>query len=160
MSGKKVIAKANRVRGSARKARIPADVVRGMMVNDALSTLEYISKKAASDVYKLIHSARANAIHNYNLNPEKLKIDKIMVGQSTGLKRIKPKSKGMANVIRKHFNNMRVELIEVGNEDLNSENNKSVKKTKKVKEKTNSGDKSLKEVKKSKKPAKSQTVKT
>ncbi len=135
MNKNRVIAKANRVRGSARKARIPADVVRGMMVEEALAILEYMPKKAAADVYKVVHSAKANAVHNYNMDPEKLKIDKIQVGESMRLRRIKPKSRGMASVIQKHFCNISVELVEKGAEDKGEKENKkdAGKKTPKAK---------------------------
>ncbi|MCA9387320.1 50S ribosomal protein L22 [Candidatus Dojkabacteria bacterium] len=112
MDTKRVIAKAINVKGSARKARIPADVVRGMNVDEALAVLEYMPKYAAKDVAKVIASARANAVHNYNLDGEKLKVDKIYVGIGMRLKRMKPKSRGMGRIINKHFCNITVELVE------------------------------------------------
>ncbi len=137
MSNIKVIAKAKNIRGSARKARIPADVVRGMMVDEALAILEYMPKKAAADVYKVVNSARANAIHNYNMNPERLKISNIQVGQGMKLRRIKPKSRGMASVINKQFNNITVEVIEVSDEEPKTvEKEETGKKTKTTKPKT------------------------
>ncbi|MCA9381641.1 50S ribosomal protein L22 [Candidatus Dojkabacteria bacterium] len=112
MDTKRVIAKAINVKGSARKARIPADVVRGMNVNDALAVLEYMPKGAAKDVAKVIASAKANAEHNFNIDGDNLKVAKVYVGIGMRLKRMKPKSRGMASVINKHFCNITVELTE------------------------------------------------
>lgn len=154
MSNTRVIAKATRVRGSARKARIPADVVRGMMVNEALPILEFMPKKAAKDVYKVISSAKANAVHNYNLNEDSLKIDRIEVGESMRLRRMKPKSRGMGAIIKKHFCNIRVELVDVTkSEEVVKVEKKADKKSEKQAEEKKSAKKATKKSEPKKKTA-------
>ena len=55
-----------------------AALVRGMRVEDALLQLQVTVKRAAKTVYQVIHSARANAVHNHGLDA-----DRLLVGKST-----------------------------------------------------------------------------
>ncbi|GAB4285154.1 MAG: hypothetical protein Kow0081_2810 [Candidatus Dojkabacteria bacterium] len=105
-----IVAVAKNVRGSARKARIPAEVVKGMLVEEALPVLKYIEKSAAKDVWKVINSAKSNAIHNYGVAPENLVIENIRVDKGMRLRRYKAGSRGMARPIHKHFCHITVEL--------------------------------------------------
>jgi large subunit ribosomal protein L22 len=49
-----------------------AELVRGMRVDDALMQMAVSPKRAAKVVAKVVHSARANAVHNYGLNKDRL----------------------------------------------------------------------------------------
>jgi large subunit ribosomal protein L22 len=62
-----VRAKARYVPMSAQKVRLVVDQVRGMDADDALDMLSFMPQAAAKPVYKLIHSAIANAEENYGL---------------------------------------------------------------------------------------------
>jgi large subunit ribosomal protein L22 len=48
-------------KGSAQKARLVADLVRGKKVNDALAILRQTPKVASRDIEKTLRSAVANA---------------------------------------------------------------------------------------------------
>jgi large subunit ribosomal protein L22 len=85
---------AKNVKGSARKARIPARVVLGMKVEQALPVLQFMEKAAAKDVYKVVKSAAANAEHNFKLNAADLVIESIVVDDGFKLKRNKAGSRG------------------------------------------------------------------
>jgi large subunit ribosomal protein L22 len=98
---KTVKAIAKNVRGSVRKARIPAMVVEGMYVDEALPVLKYMPKRAALNVYKVVNSARANAVNNFGMNPENLVITRVQVDKGMTLKRFRPKSRGNAAEIIK-----------------------------------------------------------
>lgn len=89
------------VRISPLKVRLVMDVVRGMPVEKALSTLRYMPQKAAREVARTIMSAAANAEHNFDLDRQDLKIKRIYADQGPVLKRFMPRARGMGNRIRK-----------------------------------------------------------
>ncbi len=92
-----VIARAKYIRRAPRKARLVADMVRGMRVVDALAQLEFSPRHAAVDVAKAIKSAAANAEHNHQLSRDQLWLKTILVDEGPTLKRVRPVSRGMAH---------------------------------------------------------------
>jgi large subunit ribosomal protein L22 len=92
-----VMARSKYIRRAPRKARLVADMVRGLRVIDALAQLEFSPKHAAADVAKAIRSAAANAEHNHSLTREDLWLKQILVDEGPTMKRIRPVSRGMAH---------------------------------------------------------------
>ncbi|MDQ6637471.1 MAG: 50S ribosomal protein L22 [Candidatus Dormibacteraeota bacterium] len=92
-----VLARSKYIRRTARKARLAADMVRGMRVSEALAQLEYSPKHAAQDVAKAVKSAAANAEHNHNLDRADLWLKTVVVDEGPTMKRIRPVSRGMAH---------------------------------------------------------------
>jgi large subunit ribosomal protein L22 len=92
-----VIARSRYIRRAPRKARLIADMVRGMRVADALAQLKFSPKHAAVDVAKAIRSAAANAEHNHQLARDQLWLKQVLVDEGPTLKRIRPVSRGMAH---------------------------------------------------------------
>ena len=92
-----VSAIAKYIRRTPRKARLVADSVKGMKVQEALAALEFSPKHAAADVAKVIKSAAANAEHNFNLDRDLLFVKQLSVDEGPTLKRIRPVSRGMAH---------------------------------------------------------------
>ena len=97
---------------SAQKARLVADLVRGMPVERALNTLEFSTKKAAHFVKKVIQSAIANAEHNNGADVDELKVATIFVDEGITLKRIMPRAKGRADRISKRTCHITVKVGE------------------------------------------------
>lgn len=97
-----VKAKLNNLRISAKKARLVAGAIRGLSVNEALFRLPVIFKKSAPVVEKLLKSALANALDQYNVQAEDLVIKSIMVNKGLDLKRWVPAAFGRAHPFRKH----------------------------------------------------------
>ncbi|MBN1981370.1 MAG: 50S ribosomal protein L22 [Chitinivibrionales bacterium] len=95
------------LRVTPRKARLVADEVRGRLVGDALSLLNFSIRKAvAKDVSKLIKSAVANMQSKNTelaINTDELKVRDITVDQGPMLKRFRPRSQGRAYSIHKHL---------------------------------------------------------
>ena len=50
--------------------------------------LEYMPKKGAKVLYKLVKSAAANAVHNDKMELDTLVIDRIYVGRGPKIKRV------------------------------------------------------------------------
>ena len=92
-----VIARAKFIRRAPRKARLVADMVRGLRVVDALAQLEFSPRHAAVDVAKAIKSAAANAEHNHQLARDQLWLKQVLVDEGPTIKRIRPVSRGMAH---------------------------------------------------------------
>lgn len=79
---------------SAQKARLVADLVRGMPVGQAASVLEYTNKKAAHLVRKVLLSAVANAENNLGADVDELKVARIFVDEGPTMKRMHARAKG------------------------------------------------------------------
>ena len=101
-------------RQSPRKVRLVADLVRGKKVNDALALLSFTTKRASNPFGKLISSAIASA-KGLSIPPENLIVKEISVDAGATLYRRRPRSRGMANPIRKRTSHISVILDEVVN---------------------------------------------
>jgi large subunit ribosomal protein L22 len=67
------------VRVSPQKARLVIDQVRDKDVVEALDALKFMPQAAAKPVYKLLHSAVANAEENFGLSRDDLYVSQIYV---------------------------------------------------------------------------------
>jgi len=101
------------LRMSAQKVRLVADMVRNMKTDKALDQLRFANKKAALPLLKLIESAVANAVNNYELDRDNLYIKSIMVDEGVTLKRWTPKAHGRATTIRKRACHINLTLAEL-----------------------------------------------
>ena len=103
-------AKLQNVPSSPRKMRLVADMVRGMEVNKALSTLKFSSKEPAQKVEKLLRSAIANWEQKNERKAEdgELFITKIFVDEGPTLKRMRPAPQGRGYRIRKRSNHVTI----------------------------------------------------
>lgn len=98
-------------RQSPRKVRLVADAVRGKSVSEAITILSFIPKRAGLPLQKLVSSALANA-KNLSIPDENLVIKSLMVDKGPTLYRRMPRSRGMANPIRKRTSRVVVVLAE------------------------------------------------
>lgn len=87
------------IRISPIKVRLVCDVVRGMPVNKALSTLQYMPQKAAVEVARIIKSAAANAEHNYDMERGSLVVKTIYADEGPTTKRLMFRARGRADRI-------------------------------------------------------------
>jgi len=97
-------------RQSPRKVRLVADVIRGKRVPQAILELQFLGKRAALPFEKLVNSAVANATHNNKASVDDLIVKNVSVTKGPTLKRVKPRSRGMANRINKRTSILKVEL--------------------------------------------------
>lgn len=85
-----------------RKVRLLANLVRGKKVEDAITHLRFLPKRAALPITKLIQSATANAINkDSQVKRENLFIKKIVVGKGMVFKRFRAGAHGRAFPIRR-----------------------------------------------------------
>lgn len=102
----------NNVRISPRKVRLVAGLIRGLGVKEAKTQLQFLMKKTAPPMIKLIDSAAANAKHNYKLSPEALYVSAITVNEGPVLKRGMPRARGSVFSIRKRTSHIALTLSE------------------------------------------------
>lgn len=103
-------ASARHIRGSAQKARLVVDMIRGKNVNEALAILQFTNKRAANLIEKCVRSAIANASEsaekaNVAIDPDELWVKAAFVdrGKSKNMRRMRPAPQGRAYRERRHF---------------------------------------------------------
>jgi len=104
-------------RMAPRKARLVADLIRGLPVNAALRALDRSDKRAAVLLGKVVRSAVANAEQDGNVDPNKLVVAEARVDEGPllgGGVRWKAGSRGRAMPIRKRTSHMHVALAPAG----------------------------------------------
>jgi ribosomal protein L22 len=105
-----VNARARFVRVAPRKARLVADQVRGLPLEDALPLLRFSTRSAAQNIRKLLESAAANAEANHDLVADDLLIKDIHVDEGPTLRRYRPRALGRATRINKRTSHIAVAL--------------------------------------------------
>ncbi|MGH9967819.1 MAG: 50S ribosomal protein L22 [Pyrinomonadaceae bacterium] len=103
-------ASAKYLRGSAQKARLVVDMIRGKDVNRALAILRYSSKRASDGIEKCMRSAIANANEaaekaNVSIDPDDLWVKAAFVdrGPTKNRRRVRPAPQGRAYREQRHF---------------------------------------------------------
>lgn len=99
---------ARHVRMSPMKVRRVVDLVRGMDVQDALSTLKFAPQAASEPVYKVLASAVANAENTDALRADDLYVSAAFVDEGVTMRRIRPRAKGSASRIYKRASHITV----------------------------------------------------
>lgn len=112
METKRVRAVLRYYRMSPRRVREVADIIKGKRVGTARDILDFTNRRAAPALKKLLDSAIANAENNFNLDPDKLVIDRIVVDEGPMWKRFVTKSHGRANRIVKRTSHVTIDLVE------------------------------------------------
>jgi len=119
---------------SPRKVRLIVNLVKGLSLFDAEMELKHTPNRSAKPLLKLLLSAKANAIHNFQLDPAKLFIKGFRVNCGPIMKRTMPRARGSADIIRHRISHVYVILDT--KEDIHSKalNDQGVTKEKEVKE--------------------------
>ena len=98
------------IRISPKKLRVVAEVVRGEDATKALDFLKFAPKKWADILYKVLHSAVSNAVHNDKQSQENLYISALNVQKGIVYKRGQAVSRGRMHAILKRTSNITLEL--------------------------------------------------
>jgi large subunit ribosomal protein L22 len=110
-------ASARYLRGSAQKARLVVDMIRGKDVNRALAILRFSKKRAAVNIEKCMRSAIANANElaekaNISIDPDDLWVRTAFVdrGPTKNRRRVRPAPQGRAYREQRHFCHVTISL--------------------------------------------------
>ena len=117
------IASAKYLRGSAQKARLVVDMIRGKRVGEALAILQFTNKRAAEPIEKCLRSAIANATEtaerqNVAVDPDDLFVKACFVdmGPTKHRRRVRPAPQGRAYREQRHFCHVTVLVSNDGRE--------------------------------------------
>jgi large subunit ribosomal protein L22 len=104
---------------SAQKVRPLADMIRGKLAGDALDILRFQPHRGARMLEKVLKSAIGNARDSENaenkgraVDAERLLVSAATVDGGPMFKRIRPRARGMAFVIRKRMSHINITLDE------------------------------------------------
>ena len=99
------------LRGSAQKARLVVDLIRGKQVGQAQWILLSTKKYAAAPIKKLLDSAVANAIDkDPAVNPDELVVKTVFVDEGFRMKRVRPAPMGRAYRVQKRTCHITLQL--------------------------------------------------
>ena len=95
---------------SATKVRPFADMIRGMTAAEGINALKYVPNRGARFLEKVLKSAVANAENRGARNVESLRISEARVDGGPMFKRIQPRARGMAFVVRHRMSHIHVSI--------------------------------------------------
>ncbi len=97
---------------SPRKVSLVLNLIRNKPVDYAMAVLKNTPKSACEYLEKLLKSAMANAVNNYQMDVSRLYVSKCFACPGPILKRIRPMSKGRAYRIEKRSSHVTIVLDE------------------------------------------------
>jgi large subunit ribosomal protein L22 len=95
---------------SASKVRPLATLIRGKKVDDALAILRYQPQRGARMLEKVLKSALGNAEDQRAPNIGGLRVIDARVDGGPMFKRVRPRARGMAHIIKKRFSHIKVSI--------------------------------------------------
>ncbi len=98
---------------SERKARLVADMIRGLPCDEAIEVLRFTHKRGATFIDRVLKSAMANA-NEKEATMNKLFVAEARVDPGPIIKRFQPKDRGRAHPIQKRTSHIIVAVDEKG----------------------------------------------
>lgn len=109
---REAVARARFVRVSPLKARLVIDEIRGKPVAEARRLLALSPKKPARIIRKVLESAVANAVNNFDMDEGKLWVVRAYVDEGPRLKRLNPRAFGRADIIQRRLSHITIAVAE------------------------------------------------
>ena len=99
-------------RGSARKARLVLDMIRGKSVVEARNILNFTNKKMAEKIVKILDSAVANLVQIHGkIDNKNMRISKATADGAQTRRGFMPRARGSASIIRKRSCHITIEVL-------------------------------------------------
>lgn len=105
-----IVAYQKLIRTTPRKLRLVADSVRDMHPTKALVELEFMPKRAAASLRKVMRQAVSNAVNNSKLEEKDLTIKHILIEEGPRYRRFRAAARGRARMILKRTSHIKVIL--------------------------------------------------
>ena len=106
------MAMVRQVRISPLKVRQTLTLINHKKAAEALLILKFSPQKAARTVYKVLHSAMANAEHNYGMDMDKLVVVNAVANNGPVMKRFRATAKGSAHPYKHRTTHVTVVVAE------------------------------------------------
>ncbi len=106
------VAHAKFIRITARKMRLVIDTIRGKDVKTAEDLLRFIPKGASTPIAKVLKSAKANAVNNFEMLEDELFVKAAFVNEGPTLKRMIPRARGRGDSLFKRTSHVTIVLEE------------------------------------------------
>lgn len=106
---------------SPRKVRLVAGLIKGKNVGDAISELNFLTKRAADPILKLLKSAAANAKANEGIDMDSLIVKNVLVDKGLVMRRVERKARGSANILHKRMSNIEI-ILDTKKGETNTKN--------------------------------------
>ncbi|MGL5005160.1 MAG: 50S ribosomal protein L22 [Casimicrobium sp.] len=106
------VAHAKFIRITARKMRLVIDTIRGKDVKTAEDLLRFIPKGASTPIAKVLKSAKANAVNNFEMLEDELFVKAAFVNEGPTLKRMIPRARGRGDSLFKRTSHVTIILEE------------------------------------------------
>jgi large subunit ribosomal protein L22 len=117
---------------SPRKVRLVATLIKGKKVNEAMTELDFVSKRASLPIKQLIASAVANAKNNFDLNKDDLYIKELRIDKGIVMRRMVPGARGRGYPLKLRTSHVSV-LLDIKGEEKKTKGKKvKVEKVEKV----------------------------
>ena len=94
------------------KVKLVLDLIKGKDIKEAYAIIRFTPKAASELLYKLLKSAEANAVNNFELDADSLYVADAYVNQGPTLKRMQPVSRGRGNRINKKTSHITIVVKE------------------------------------------------
>ncbi len=108
---------AKNIKGSPQKAKLVIDLIRGLLVNEALAILQHTQKRSAHPIERLLRSCIANAelkaqAGNISVDVDQLWIKECFVGKGVTKhrRRVRPAPMGRAYRERRHYSHITITI--------------------------------------------------
>ena len=92
------------------KIRSSVGIIKGRQVDEAIEILNFMEKRSAKEVGKVLKSALSNAKNNFDLKGESLYVKEAVVGKGPSYKKVKPRARGRADLIKRRTSHISVTL--------------------------------------------------
>jgi len=105
-----VKAVAKYIRVSPEKVRKVMGLIQNTQADEAMRILGFVRSENARRVKKVLQSAMSNARNNLELDSKTLYVKKALVDKGPAFKRVKPRARGRADLIRKRTSHITIVL--------------------------------------------------
>ena len=105
------------IKGSVKKLKPTVDLIKGMHLYDAMSTMEMTRKRAAAPIFRALNMVRNHAL-GVGLNQDHLWVKSIELQKKTRLKNIYYHAMGKSGILKRDFSRVKITLEEKSPEQI------------------------------------------